>query len=303
MAHDVFISYAFKDKSLADAVCSRLELNGIRCWMAPRDILPGADWSAAVVDAIKSAQILVLVFSQSANDSSQVKREVERAVSFGNAVIPFRVEDITPSSSLEYFISSAHWLDALTPPVERHIDRLSDAVKGLLGKEGAEEGDDGASLKSIVSQPDAEADKQITGAQRDQSLWRGALVVLGLALVCLTAFYLWRGGPADQVDRSPVSNEHNDEKVSAETVSSRVASPKRDAREGTETQDDYGKHKILFTEYTPEMNFYDSGEATLQKAMTKIAAELSEALTTLKLRLRSSLGLLWPARRPDYKTR
>ena len=41
---DVFISYSSKDKPVADAICNRLESGNLRCWYAPRDILPGADW-------------------------------------------------------------------------------------------------------------------------------------------------------------------------------------------------------------------------------------------------------------------
>ena len=31
MAHDVFISYSKKDKAVADAICARLEQDGVRC--------------------------------------------------------------------------------------------------------------------------------------------------------------------------------------------------------------------------------------------------------------------------------
>jgi hypothetical protein len=41
MAHDVFISYASEDKTVADAVCAMIESQGVRCWIAPRDVLPG----------------------------------------------------------------------------------------------------------------------------------------------------------------------------------------------------------------------------------------------------------------------
>jgi hypothetical protein len=41
MPHDVFVSYSSDDKPTADAVCATLENKGIRCWIAPRDILPG----------------------------------------------------------------------------------------------------------------------------------------------------------------------------------------------------------------------------------------------------------------------
>ena len=81
MAHDVFISHASEDKPTADAVCARLEADGIRCWIAPRDILPGTEWGEAIVDAIEGGRVMVLVFSAQTNLSRQVIREVERSVS------------------------------------------------------------------------------------------------------------------------------------------------------------------------------------------------------------------------------
>ena len=132
MAHDVFISYASKDKHIADAACAILEANGIRCWLAPRDILPGADWGELIVDALSAARVFVLVFSSNANTSQQIRREVERAVNRGLAVIPLRIEDVPPTKSLEYFISTPHWLDAFSPPLERHLNYLADIIRHIL---------------------------------------------------------------------------------------------------------------------------------------------------------------------------
>lgn len=132
MAHDVFISYCSEDKPIADAVCATLEGQGTRCWIAPRDILPGMDWGEAIVDAINESKAMLLVFSSKANASQQIKREVERAVHRGIPLIPLRLDDAAPSKSLEYFISTPHWLDALTPPLESHLQRVAQAVKALL---------------------------------------------------------------------------------------------------------------------------------------------------------------------------
>ncbi len=132
MAHDVFVSYSTRDKITADAVVARLEAARLRCWIAPRDILPGVEWGEAIVDGIHRARVMVLVFSSSANASPQIRREVERAVNQGLPIVPFRIEEVLPSRSLEYFLSSPHWLDALTPPVEAHIQRLADCVRTLL---------------------------------------------------------------------------------------------------------------------------------------------------------------------------
>ena len=132
MSHDVFISYSSKDKNAANAVCAVLERNGIRCWIAPRDVTPGMVWGSVIVGAINGAKIMVLVFSGAANTSPQIEREVERAISKGIPVIPFRIEDVQPSDSLEYFISASHWLDAFTDPLEQHLEKLANVVRQIL---------------------------------------------------------------------------------------------------------------------------------------------------------------------------
>jgi hypothetical protein len=132
MAHDVFISHSTKDKQTADAVCAVLESRSIRCWVAPRDIQPGADWGESIVEAIRGARVMVLIFSENANQSVQIKREVERAIHHGVIIIPLRIQDILPSGALEYSISTAHWLDAFVPPMERHLTYLADTVQATL---------------------------------------------------------------------------------------------------------------------------------------------------------------------------
>jgi len=108
------------------------ESSGVRCWIAPRYISPGTEWGNAIIDAINHSRVMILVFSAHANDSPPIRREVERAVSKGIPIIPLRIQDIQPTHSLEYFIGTVHWLDALTPPLETHLRRLAESVKALL---------------------------------------------------------------------------------------------------------------------------------------------------------------------------
>lgn len=133
MEFDVFLSYSSKDKPAADAACHALETAGIRCWMAPRDIVPGAEWGASIVKAIAGAKAMVLIFSGNANESRQVTREVERAVNKGIPIIPVRIQDIMPTDSLEYFLSTPHWLDAFRPPLDQYFQQLTKAVATLIG--------------------------------------------------------------------------------------------------------------------------------------------------------------------------
>lgn len=132
MAHDAFISHSNQDKAIADAACTILESSGIRCWIAPRDVPPGSQWAGAIIDAIDKCTVIVLIFSSQANISNQIHREVERAVSKSIRIFPLRIEDVSPSSSMEYFLGSIHWLDALSPPLEQHLHRLAEAVRSYL---------------------------------------------------------------------------------------------------------------------------------------------------------------------------
>lgn len=132
MAHDVFISYSSRDQPYAKAICSNLESRGIHCWMAPRDIPPGMDWGAALLQAISIARVMLLVFSSRSNSSPQIVREVEIAVGQGLAIIPVRIENITPTGGLGYFLGTPQWLDAITPPFQSHLERIADSTRFWL---------------------------------------------------------------------------------------------------------------------------------------------------------------------------
>jgi hypothetical protein len=140
MSFDVFISYAHQDKPIANAACAIVEKAGIRCWIAPRDIAPGAEYAIALIEALESCKALVLIFSGRANESPHIRREVERAVSRGIPLIPVRIEDIEPNAALKFFVSSVHWLDALTPPLEQHFEQLARTLRAILDKEGQNAG-------------------------------------------------------------------------------------------------------------------------------------------------------------------
>jgi hypothetical protein len=132
MAHDVFVSYSTKDKPVADAVVAGLESKGIRCWVAPRDVVPGSSWGDSIVSAIQGSRFMVIILSGNSNQSKQVVREVERAVAKNVIIIPFRIEDIDPTGAMAYFLSTEHWLDAITPPLESHIAKLQTTLQHFL---------------------------------------------------------------------------------------------------------------------------------------------------------------------------
>ena len=75
-----------------------------------------------------------MVFSSHSNNSEQVLREMQLATDSHLPIIRFRIEDVPLTDDLRYFLSTPHWLDALTPPLSKHIARLEVAIKKLLGQ-------------------------------------------------------------------------------------------------------------------------------------------------------------------------
>ena len=162
---DVFVSYSHVDKATADATCATLEQAGIRCWIAPRDIMPGDEWGAAIVKAIDQCRAMVLIFSSSANSSKQIRREVERAVNAGVPIIPIRIENVVPTEAMAYFMSTVHWLDAMTAPLEGHLQRLARSIKALLEINVPDRGDPNARDAPVTVETLAGTEQSKAGAR------------------------------------------------------------------------------------------------------------------------------------------
>jgi hypothetical protein len=194
MAHDVFVSYSKRDKQVADAVVAGLERRGIRCWIAPRDVTPGKTWGQEIVRAIADSKIMVMILSEAANKSSQVVREVERAANEEVIIIPFRIDNIDPTGDIAYFLSTTHWLDALTPPLESHIDQLGKTIQAFLSEGGSEVIEDLLRSPARVTQPEkmtsvqdlSKPDQKATHRKKD---WM-AFVALGLGIVSMCGWLL-----------------------------------------------------------------------------------------------------------------
>jgi hypothetical protein len=138
MAHDVFISHSTRDRAAADAICAALEARGIRCWVAPRDIVAGESWPAAIIRGIRATRIFVLVFSPEANVSKPVQNEVVQAADLKKHIICFGVEKVEPEAmedDLRFFLATRHWLDVFDEPLVTRLDRLGDVCAEVLATE------------------------------------------------------------------------------------------------------------------------------------------------------------------------
>lgn len=129
---DVFISHSSKDANIAKAICNTLESNGIRVWIAPRDIMPGSDWAESINNAIESSKAMVLVFSEYSNDSVQVAKELNLAVNNKLIILPFKIDETAPTGSMKYYLSDTHWLDAINGDMKDEIEKLKDVLISFL---------------------------------------------------------------------------------------------------------------------------------------------------------------------------
>ena len=138
---EVFISYKSNDPTLgnidetvANELCKAIEAAGISCWIAPRDIEPGArSYEGAIIRAIKDCNVMLLVFSKFTNDSDDVFKEVANAARRRKQIIPFKIDNSEPNDDFEYHLGSVQWVDA-HGDYRKKISELIDALKHKLGK-------------------------------------------------------------------------------------------------------------------------------------------------------------------------
>ncbi|WP_396604585.1 toll/interleukin-1 receptor domain-containing protein [Bradyrhizobium sp. YCK136] len=124
LAAPIFISHSSKDRAHVLRVCKALEARGLVCWMSFRDVSPGDNFQQAIVRAIRAAKVMVLVFTDNANSSREIQKELALASQLGVTVIPARVENVDPSeAALVYELSTRQWID-LFENWDEGIERL-----------------------------------------------------------------------------------------------------------------------------------------------------------------------------------
>ena len=137
MTKRIFVSYSSPDAAKANLIREALEDHDISCWIAPRDLSAGTQWGAGIVQAIQACEAVVVVFSDAANRSPQVAREMELAVSNRKPLIPIRVADAMPTDDMQYFLGVSHWFNAYAMPIEAYLPDIVTAVRNVLARENS----------------------------------------------------------------------------------------------------------------------------------------------------------------------
>ena len=192
---DVFVSYASQDVAIADAIVVTLEKNGIKCWIAPRDVTPGALYADGIIRAINEAKVLVLVLSGSSIASKHVGKEVERASSKGRPIIALKVDSAPLTTALEYFLSESQWIDVPALGMPAALAKLGSAVgQALVSPQHG--GPAGASV-AVAGSPVA---KSSVGTAKRAGLAAAMVVAVGIAVSLVVHF-----SPSKRVDAPAVA--------------------------------------------------------------------------------------------------
>lgn len=116
MSHEVFISYSSSNVDVADAICETLEENNIQCWIAPRNIRSGKNYSNEILKGIKKAKVIVLVFSEFSQGSEFVKNEIDFAFSQDKEIIAYKIDETMPEEDMEFYLKNKQWLESIPDP-------------------------------------------------------------------------------------------------------------------------------------------------------------------------------------------
>ncbi|MEA3266279.1 MAG: toll/interleukin-1 receptor domain-containing protein, partial [Candidatus Fermentibacteria bacterium] len=130
MNKQVFICHSSNDARAAGKLVEQLEKNGYKCWISSRDIEAGSDWAECIYNAIDTSAALILVYSGNANDSWQIRNELDIATNLKIPIIPLVFEKSEISKGIKYFTNSHQWLDCTaqktkTPEIVSALNRIS----------------------------------------------------------------------------------------------------------------------------------------------------------------------------------
>ena len=132
LTRPVFISYATVDRKRALSICKAIERRGPRCWISCRDVAPGLNYQEEIARSVRNARAMVLVFSDAANNSDEIKKELSLASRYHVPVMALRIEDVEPSDAFAYELSTRQWIDAFES-WDKSIDALSQRISQMSG--------------------------------------------------------------------------------------------------------------------------------------------------------------------------
>lgn len=196
MRHQVFLSYSTRDAAFAGQLYDYLTGRGLACWMAPRSIAPGSEYGEAIIAGIEQAKVFVLIYSEHSNQSQHVLREVERCVNKKTPLIVYKIAEVQPTQSMEYFLMANQWMQAADAP-EKHMEELYEAVSGILKRtENSTENVPPNAGRTEESEVYAEGSKASAG-RRSKTFRLAAMACFLVAAVAVITLFMSKNGKND----------------------------------------------------------------------------------------------------------
>ena len=129
-----FISYHVStDRATAFEVCRMMEQLGFPCWIAPRNIEPGANYPTQIVRALRSeCDSAIFLVSEGSNRSENVRNEVSLAFDEHKLMLPVLLETVKFNEDFEYYFKRAQWADA-QPDLTAAVLEVATSVAKLRG--------------------------------------------------------------------------------------------------------------------------------------------------------------------------
>lgn len=128
MSKKIFISYSSKNEKQCKKLCKYLDAKGNISWAAYKNIAPGKYYPTQVVEAIRSCDVFVLLFSKHVNSSNHVLNEVNIAFNEKKFMLLFRLDEEDLSDGILYYLGTSQWIDACED-VNRGLEDLLNAIR------------------------------------------------------------------------------------------------------------------------------------------------------------------------------
>ena len=132
-AKTVFLSHAQDDAELASVVAQRLRRAGWEVWSAGDALVPGERWASSVYRALREADVVVLLLTKRASESTAVQMESAAAIaaaefSSDKHVVPVLLDaEVRPSGVL----ASYQWLSLASAPPEIVASEVAESLRRL----------------------------------------------------------------------------------------------------------------------------------------------------------------------------
>lgn len=129
---DVFISHASENHHEATEICEFLEQRGLRCWIAPRNVVQSNEYPDEIIKGVKNSKSLILLLSSHTADSQYVSMEVERAVHYRRRIFTIRLEEVGVPENLELFLGMPHWIDKWAADYQSRLESIPSILEGVV---------------------------------------------------------------------------------------------------------------------------------------------------------------------------